>query len=469
MIFPLPRRRSSTLATVPWKRPLAATLSLLLPTLAVLPSQAQTYANLYDLGTLGGTNSQANAIANNRIVGASQNATGLTRATVWAFSSSSPYAPIPMLLQELPPLAGYSGGIAYGISANMRRIVGNSSGASVYTATGWDWDNTVITGGVTPYRAFNIHPSDGYENSTAYASTSYTYTLTTYPPYQVLGNYYGNIYGGTFSSTSDAAQPFGATWITPPSNSSLYYINSHIFQTTGSDLGRLAYSYVRGAAGRTYPSADTEVGTMWNPLGPPRAFCRYLVALWTSPMHLDINNYWQWDMCAGNVDSGATAITPDSAAGNTNSDLAGMKTVAGWMQTANGVRGFVWKKQGGLQNPLSIPSAGSAPILTTLPTLGGDTYPTAIRNSIGGLTQMVVGRSAIASGSSTYHAFAHYGGSIRDLNNILPVGSGWVLTEANGCLEIVSGTWLIVGTGEHTVSGVTKTRGFMLVITGVPT
>ncbi|HEY1251622.1 MAG TPA: HAF repeat-containing protein [Thermoanaerobaculia bacterium] len=53
-----------------------------------------------------------------------------------------------------------------------------------------------------------------------------------------------------------------------------------------------------------------------------------------------------------------------------------------------------------------------------------------------------------------YHAFLYIGGRMRDLNALIPHGSGWILTEANG----INDAGQIVGTG--TKNG--QTRAFLL-------
>ncbi len=55
---------------------------------------------------------------------------------------------------------------------------------------------------------------------------------------------------------------------------------------------------------------------------------------------------------------------------------------------------------------------------------------------------VVVGQSTFAG---TYHAFVYSGGKIKDLNNMIPAGSGWVLIEANG----INSAGQIVGMGTH--------------------
>ena len=64
---------------------------------------------------------------------------------------------------------------------------------------------------------------------------------------------------------------------------------------------------------------------------------------------------------------------------------------------------------------------------------------------------VVVGQSTF---QSTYHAFVYSGGKIKDLNKMIPAGSGWVLISANG----INAAGQIVGMGTH--NG--KTRGFLL-------
>lgn len=64
---------------------------------------------------------------------------------------------------------------------------------------------------------------------------------------------------------------------------------------------------------------------------------------------------------------------------------------------------------------------------------------------------VVVGQSTF---QNTYHAFVYSGGKIKDLNNMIPAGSGWVLTEASG----INSGGQIVGMGTH--NG--ETRAFLL-------
>lgn len=55
---------------------------------------------------------------------------------------------------------------------------------------------------------------------------------------------------------------------------------------------------------------------------------------------------------------------------------------------------------------------------------------------------VVVGQSTFGG---TYHAFVYSSGKMKDLNGMIPAGSGWVLTEANG----INAAGQIVGMGTH--------------------
>jgi probable HAF family extracellular repeat protein len=55
---------------------------------------------------------------------------------------------------------------------------------------------------------------------------------------------------------------------------------------------------------------------------------------------------------------------------------------------------------------------------------------------------VVVGRSTF---SNTYHAFVYSAGKMKDLNKLIPTGSGWVLTEADG----INASGQIIGMGTH--------------------
>ena len=69
---------------------------------------------------------------------------------------------------------------------------------------------------------------------------------------------------------------------------------------------------------------------------------------------------------------------------------------------------------------------------------------------------VVVGRATVPSntGYVLYHAFIWSGTTMEDLNNTIPVDSGWVLNEATGVNE----AGVVVGNG--TLNG--QTRAFRL-------
>ena len=122
----------------------------------------------------------------------------------------------------------------------------------------------------------------------------------------------------------------------------------------------------------------------------------------------------------GGQNSSATAINP-----------AGQ--VIGNAETAAGaVHAFLWPGSGPLQD---------------LGTLGGRNSFAAAISSAG----QIVGRSGSAGGVT--HAFI-YDGSLRDLNNLIPAGSGWELVDATG----INDTGQIVGFGR--LGG--KMRAFLL-------
>jgi probable HAF family extracellular repeat protein len=78
--------------------------------------------------------------------------------------------------------------------------------------------------------------------------------------------------------------------------------------------------------------------------------------------------------------------------------------------------------------------------MTDLGTIAGPTSTTwgfGINDS-----GIVVGQSTF---QGTYHAFVHSGGKMKDLNKLIPSGSGWVLLTANG----VNNAGQIVGEGLH--------------------
>jgi len=60
------------------------------------------------------------------------------------------------------------------------------------------------------------------------------------------------------------------------------------------------------------------------------------------------------------------------------------------------------------------------------------------------------------NGTTREHAFIYNGGKLQDLNNLIPSGSGWVLTEATG----INDTGQIVCNAYNTTTG--YTHAFLL-------
>jgi probable HAF family extracellular repeat protein len=89
--------------------------------------------------------------------------------------------------------------------------------------------------------------------------------------------------------------------------------------------------------------------------------------------------------------------------------------------------------------------------MTDLGTIAGansTTWGLAINDS-----GVIVGYSSF---QATYHAFVYSGGKMRDLNKLIPAGSGWLLLQAFG----INNAGQIVGTGMH--NG--KEHGFLLTL-----
>lgn len=464
------------------KRVALAAFSLLLPVLAPLSAQAQSFIGIAQLPPLGGITSQTMTSQgygvgpNGMIVGRSNLASGSMRATLWTYSLNSPNLITQSLELTLP--SGYQSTVAYAININGRRIVGAASNGVNVHAFGWDLDNRIDPWGwPNPFKPFKIHPTDGYENSIARAVTDYTldeyHTVGT--PFYKIGTRYGNFYGGTYSQSGLGTQPFGGSWRTPLTGMTAiqdYDIKSNAIYSYSSDVGRMAYADVNGAVGPT-SAGDTFVGAMWNTPGNTRAYCRYWAPLWKYDPHIqpkpqpnnEVIPLYSWDMIAGDVLSEATCISQDSAGGLEDYNVVKNKTVAGWMWMNNQMRGFIWTKQGGRPENTGWPTPGGAPTLTTLPTLGGNTIPYAIRRTWAFGTIMVVGSSEV---NGVPHAFFCYNGVMRDMNSYLIPNSGWVLKEARACFEIGTGTWLITGTATLKVNGVPTERGFVAAFTGFP-
>jgi probable HAF family extracellular repeat protein len=165
-----------------------------------------------------------------------------------------------------------------------------------------------------------------------------------------------------------------------------------------------------------------------------------------------------WNVAQGINNSGAVTGTSYDAHGNFFSFV----WKAGKM-TKMGTLGGAWSQGSAINNKgqvagLAYTKNGSAHAfiascatcaLKDLGTFTGSTsslWGNAINDS-----GVVVGRSTF---QNTYHAFVYSGGKIKDLNSMIPAGSGWVLIEADG----INASGQIVGMGTH--NG--QERGFLL-------
>lgn len=112
--------------------------------------------------------------------------------------------------------------------------------------------------------------------------------------------------------------------------------------------------------------------------------------------------------------------------------------VVGWAQTqSNATHAFIY-------------SGGK---MIDLGAYNIDTVAEAINNS-GEIVGQTYGVDK--SGYPFYHAFIHSGSTFQDLNNLIPPGSGWVLTDATG----INDTGQIICNGHNTTSG--QTHAFLL-------
>ncbi|HYM76562.1 MAG TPA: HAF repeat-containing protein [Candidatus Dormibacteraeota bacterium] len=169
------------------------------------------------------------------------------------------------------------------------------------------------------------------------------------------------------------------------------------------------------------------------------------------------NNNW-WNSAQGVNNSGAVTGTSYDAQGNffgfvwKNGKMTKMGTLGGsWSQgyainNKGQVTGLAYTKNGSAHG--FIANCGSC-ALHDLGTITGSTstvWGFAINDS-----GVVVGQTTF---QGTYHAFVYSGGKMKDLNSMIPAGSGWVLTEANG----INAVGQIVGMG--TING--QQHGYLL-------
>jgi probable HAF family extracellular repeat protein len=156
-----------------------------------------------------------------------------------------------------------------------------------------------------------------------------------------------------------------------------------------------------------------------------------------------------WNSAQSVNNSGVVTGTSYDAQGNffgfvwSNGKMVKMGTLGGpWSQAyainnKNQITGLAYTKNGSAH--AFIANCATCP-LRDLGTISGSTstvWGFAINDS-----GVVVGQSTFGG---TYHAFVYSSGKMKDLNKIIPTGSGWVLIEANG----INSAGQIVGLGTH--------------------
>jgi probable HAF family extracellular repeat protein len=285
---------------------------------------------------------------------------------------------------------------------------------------------------------------------------------------QVVGNaqdasgvYRAFVYSGTSmtavsvpgtQSTARAVDPAGAV-------AGYYYDGSYEgFTTAGghvTDVGTLGgnYSVAYGMS-----AAGHVVGSSLTSAGDEHAF------LWSNGVISDINAFGGEYSSARGVNSSGTAVgfsyLPNGAFHafvRTGAVVTDLGTLGGDYSQANAindagqvvgeaylagntkVHGFLWTGSGALRDLGEL----------------GAFYSMA--QAVDSTATRIVGRAAVPNntGYIVYHAFVYTGGRMRDLNKMIPKGTGWTLQEATG----VNDAGQITGTG--TIRG--KTHAFLLI------
>ena len=159
-------------------------------------------------------------------------------------------------------------------------------------------------------------------------------------------------------------------------------------------------------------------------------------------------NSW-WNSAQGINNSGAVAGTSYDAKGNffgfvsSNGTMTKMGTLGGaWSQAyainnKGQITGLAYTKNGGAHAFVANCAACKLKDLGTISGSTSTTWGFGINDS-----GVVVGQSTFAG---TYHAFVYSAGKMKDLNKMIPAGSGWVLIEADS----VNASGQIVGMGMH--------------------
>lgn len=177
------------------------------------------------------------------------------------------------------------------------------------------------------------------------------------------------------------------------------------------------------------------------------------------------------------IDLGALGSLGSSASGINNShQVVGASEVA----NGSGVHAFLWSNGkmtdlgtlGGTQSiAYAINNAGQVVGYASPPNSSvhaflysggkmidlGVFFDSSVAEAINN-SGVVVGTADVlnSNGTTEYHAFIYSGGKLQDLNNLIPSGSGWVLTEATG----INDKGQIVCNAYNTTTG--YTHAFLL-------
>jgi len=156
-----------------------------------------------------------------------------------------------------------------------------------------------------------------------------------------------------------------------------------------------------------------------------------------------------WNSAQSINNAGVVVGTSYDSQGNffgfvwTNGRMQKMGTLGGpWSQAyainnKNQVTGIAYTKSGLAHAFIANGANGALKDLGTIAGATSTTWGFGINDS-----GVIVGQSTF---NGTYHAFVYRAGKMKDLNRLIPAGSGWVLIDAEGIN--VSGQ--IVGTGTH--------------------
>ncbi|HEY6765103.1 MAG TPA: hypothetical protein VI386_10045 [Candidatus Sulfotelmatobacter sp.] len=161
-------------------------------------------------------------------------------------------------------------------------------------------------------------------------------------------------------------------------------------------------------------------------------------------------NAW-WNAAAGINNAGVVVGISYNAQGNffgfiwNNGKMTKIGTLGGPWSAASAInnknqitgQAYTSPKSGRLAHAFISTGAGKLTDLGTIAGSNSTTWGLSINDS-----GVVVGRSTF---SNTYHAFVYSVGKMKDLNKLIPAGSGWTLIEADS----INNAGQIAGLGMH--------------------